>query len=165
MLLLLFCLNKDQFWFLLMLRTSSAEVWQKKISREMRIAQPPFTTTTAIRYKNNGFSSFFSYRTTFVTRLRRYCLFCPEVPQGRICEFHDLHELFSKVLLFPRTYAIFVPASCDESKVVMAVFRLSKNHHFCNSSYFVGVTTTFGSWIVLFWVLRRVFFSSILVNS
>ena len=30
MLLLLFCLNKDQFWFLLMLRTSSAEVWQRK---------------------------------------------------------------------------------------------------------------------------------------
>ena len=27
---LLFCLNKDQFWFLLMLRTSSAEVQQKK---------------------------------------------------------------------------------------------------------------------------------------
>ena len=41
MLLLLFCLNKDQFWFLLMLRTSSAEVRQKKIRREMRIAQPP----------------------------------------------------------------------------------------------------------------------------
>ena len=30
MLLLLFCLNKDKFWFLLMFRTSSAEVWQKK---------------------------------------------------------------------------------------------------------------------------------------
>ena len=30
MLLLLFCLNEDQFWFLLMLRTLSAEVWQKK---------------------------------------------------------------------------------------------------------------------------------------
>jgi hypothetical protein len=30
MLLLLFCLNKDQFWFLFMLRTSSAEVWVKK---------------------------------------------------------------------------------------------------------------------------------------
>ena len=30
MLLLLFCLNKDQFWFLLMLRTSSAEVRRKK---------------------------------------------------------------------------------------------------------------------------------------
>ena len=29
MLLLLFCLNKDQFWFLLMFQTSSAEVWQK----------------------------------------------------------------------------------------------------------------------------------------
>ena len=29
-LLLLFCLNKDQFWFLLMLRTSSAEVRLKK---------------------------------------------------------------------------------------------------------------------------------------
>ena len=26
--LLLFCLNKDHFWFLLMRRTSSAEVWQ-----------------------------------------------------------------------------------------------------------------------------------------
>ena len=30
MLLLLFCLNKDHFWFLLMLRTSSAEVRRKK---------------------------------------------------------------------------------------------------------------------------------------
>ena len=30
MLLLLFCLNKDQFWFLLKLRTSSAEILQKK---------------------------------------------------------------------------------------------------------------------------------------
>ena len=41
MLLLLFCLNKDQFWFLLMLRTSSAEVRQKKVCRETQIAQPP----------------------------------------------------------------------------------------------------------------------------
>ena len=30
MLLLLFCLNKDPFWFLLMLRTSSAEVRQEE---------------------------------------------------------------------------------------------------------------------------------------
>ena len=34
-------LNKDQFWFLLMLRTSSAEVRQKKVCRETQIAQPP----------------------------------------------------------------------------------------------------------------------------
>ena len=86
-------------------------------------------------------------------------------PQGRICEFHDLYQLFSKFLLFPRTYALFVPASCDESKVVIAVFRLLKNHHFCNSSYFVGFTTTFGSRNVLLWVFRCVFFSSIFVNS
>ena len=42
MLLLLFCLNKDQFWFLLILWTFLAEVRQKKHSREMRIAQPPW---------------------------------------------------------------------------------------------------------------------------
>jgi hypothetical protein len=30
LLLLLFCLNKDQFWFLLMLETSSAEVRQRR---------------------------------------------------------------------------------------------------------------------------------------
>ena len=44
MILLLFCLNKDQFWFLLMLRTSSAEVWRKKKKKfagEIQIAQPP----------------------------------------------------------------------------------------------------------------------------
>ena len=41
MLLLLCCLNKDQFGFLLMLRTSSAEARQKKRCREMQIAQPP----------------------------------------------------------------------------------------------------------------------------
>ena len=40
-LLFLFCLNKDQFWFLLFLRNSSAEVWQKKRCREMQITQPP----------------------------------------------------------------------------------------------------------------------------
>ena len=39
-LLLLFCLNKDQFWFLFMLRTSSAEVRRKKLCREMQIARP-----------------------------------------------------------------------------------------------------------------------------
>ena len=42
----------------------------------------------------------FFYRTTFVTRLRPYCLFCPGAPKGRICDFHDLNELFSKFLLF-----------------------------------------------------------------
>ena len=41
MLLLLLCLNKDQFWFRLMLRTSSEEVQQKKFSSEMQIGQPP----------------------------------------------------------------------------------------------------------------------------
>ena len=41
MLLLLFCLKKDQFWFLLMLRTSSAKVRRKKRCREIQIAQPP----------------------------------------------------------------------------------------------------------------------------
>ena len=41
MFLLLFFINKDKFWFLLMLRTSSAKVWQNKLSREVQIAQPP----------------------------------------------------------------------------------------------------------------------------
>ena len=35
---MLFCLNKDQFWFLLMLRTSSAEVQQNFFCRELQIA-------------------------------------------------------------------------------------------------------------------------------
>ena len=35
-LLLWFCLNKDQFWFLFMLRTSSAEVRRKLRCREMQ---------------------------------------------------------------------------------------------------------------------------------
>ena len=39
-LLLLFCLNKDQFWFLLMLRTSSAEVWQKKMQGNANFSAP-----------------------------------------------------------------------------------------------------------------------------
>ena len=39
--LVIFCLKKDQFWFLLLLRTSSAEVWQKKLCTETQIAQPP----------------------------------------------------------------------------------------------------------------------------
>ena len=39
-LLVIFCVKKDQFWFLLMLRTSLAEVRQTKICTEMQIAQP-----------------------------------------------------------------------------------------------------------------------------
>ena len=39
--LLLFCLNKDQFWFLFMLKTSSAELRRKKLCREMQNARPP----------------------------------------------------------------------------------------------------------------------------
>ena len=48
-LLLLFCLNKDQFWFLLMLKTSSAEVRQKKLYREIQIAQPPIQLQGCLR--------------------------------------------------------------------------------------------------------------------
>ena len=56
-----------------------------KILNEPHLQQElPYVT------KNNGFSLSFSYRTTFVTRLRRYCLFCPGAPKGLICDFHDL---------------------------------------------------------------------------
>ena len=40
-LLSLFCLKKDQFWFLLMLRTCAAEVCQNILCAEMQIAKPP----------------------------------------------------------------------------------------------------------------------------
>ena len=40
-LLILFCLKKYQFLFLLMLRTSPAKVCKKKKCTEMHIAQPP----------------------------------------------------------------------------------------------------------------------------
>ena len=45
MLLLLFCLNKDQFWFLLMLRTSSAEVQKKKknVAGKCRLLSPQYS--------------------------------------------------------------------------------------------------------------------------
>ena len=49
--LLLFCLKKDQFWFLLMLRTFTAEVQQKKISREIQIAQPPRQLQGCLRFQ------------------------------------------------------------------------------------------------------------------
>ena len=41
MLLLLFSINKDQFWFFLMLRTSSAEVWHtKKLPGKCKLLSP-----------------------------------------------------------------------------------------------------------------------------
>ena len=40
MLLLLFCLNKDQLLFLLMLRTSSAEVRQKNVAGKCKLLSP-----------------------------------------------------------------------------------------------------------------------------
>ena len=49
-------------------------------------------------------------------------------PRVAYVSFMIYINYFSKFLLFPRTYEFFVPASCDESKVVMAVFRLLKNH-------------------------------------
>ena len=78
--------------------------------KKVRIAPVGARYWTSPIYNNNGhtlqkqwFFIFFFYRTTFVTRLRRYCLFCPGAPKGRICDFHDLYQLFSKFLLFPRT--------------------------------------------------------------
>ena len=40
--------QQDQFWFLLMLRTSSAEIWQKKLSMKMQICQPPRLGVTKV---------------------------------------------------------------------------------------------------------------------
>ena len=50
-LLLLFCPNKDQFWFLFMLRTSSAEVRRKKHCREIKIAHPPIQLQGCLRWQ------------------------------------------------------------------------------------------------------------------
>ena len=44
--------NKDQFWFLLMLRNSSAEVRRKKSFREMQIAQ---TVTVVTKVANERY--------------------------------------------------------------------------------------------------------------
>ena len=58
-LLLLFCLNKVQFWFLLMLRTSSAEVWQKNVCREIQIAQPPIQLQGCLQLFRKALMSIF----------------------------------------------------------------------------------------------------------
>ena len=54
-LLLLFCLNKDQFWFLLMLRTSSAEVRRKKTLQGNTNCSAPNTVTGVSKVTNERY--------------------------------------------------------------------------------------------------------------
>ena len=66
MLLLSFCLNKDQFWFLLMPRTSSAETGQKKTLQGNANCSAPKTVIGATKVANerylwNGFFVNFMY--------------------------------------------------------------------------------------------------------
>ena len=70
MLLLLFRLNKVQFWFLLMLKSSSVEVWQKEtLQKKMQIAQPPRQGLPRLQMKDTRYN--------FVERLQ--------------CEFYALY--------------------------------------------------------------------------
>ena len=55
MLLLLFCLNKDQFWFLLMLRTSSAEVQRKKTLQGNANCSAPKTVIGVTKVANERY--------------------------------------------------------------------------------------------------------------
>ena len=55
MLLLLFCLNKDQFWFLLMLRTSSAKVWRKKTFQGNANCSAPKTVIGVTKVANKRY--------------------------------------------------------------------------------------------------------------
>ena len=55
MLLLLFCLNKDQFWFLLILRTSLAEVRRKKTLQGIANCSAPKTVIGVTKVTNERY--------------------------------------------------------------------------------------------------------------
>ena len=58
MLLLLFCLNKDQFWFLLMLRISSAEAQQKQNLKGNANCSAPKTVIAMNKVANERYLSY-----------------------------------------------------------------------------------------------------------
>ena len=75
MLLLLFCLNKGQFWLLIMLRTFSVIAWQKKTLQENANCSAPKTVIGVTKVANE-----------------RYLLYLKKF--GKVfCEFHKIYQI------------------------------------------------------------------------
>ena len=70
------------------------------------------------------FLTSFFYRSTFVTRLRRYCLFCPGVPKGCIRHFNELYNFFTNSCYFVSFRSFWCQQVAMRAKQQLLLFDL-----------------------------------------